>query len=239
MLKTFVTLFRGALAATQEEIVDRNALLVLDQQIRDATGAVARGKRELAVAVVSHDRERRRIESLSARITDFEERAAAALAIGRNDLATEAAEAKAEMEAEMENDRAAALEARAEVSDEIARLRTTLVDGTRRLGDLTRGRHIARAAEAARRLDRGPDATGPVAQSALAEAEGTLRRLRERQADNVAVDHIVDSFDPDVAATTLAARLEAAGCGPHTRITAAEVLARIGSRTKSLAAEAD
>ncbi len=235
MLKTFVTLFRGALAATQEEIVDRNALLVLDQQIRDATGAVARGKRELAVAVVSHDRERRRIESLSARITDFEERAAAALAIGRNDLATEAAEAIAEME----NDRAAALEARAEVSDEIARLRTTLVDGTRRLGDLTRGRHIARAAEAARRLDRGPDATGPVAQSALAEAEGTLRRLRERQADNVAVDHIVDSFDPDVAATTLAARLEAAGCGPHTRITAAEVLARIGSRTKSLAAEAD
>lgn len=235
MLKTFVTLFRGTLAAAQEEIVDQNALLVLDQQIRDAASAVARGKRELAVAVVSHDRERKRIESLSARITDLEERAAAALAIGRNDLATEAAEAIAEME----NDREAALQARIEVSGEIARLRTTLVDGTRRLGDLTRGRHIARAAEAARHLDRGPDATGTIAESALAEAEGTLRRLRVRQADNAAVDHIVDSLDPDVAATTLVARLETAGCGAHTRITATDVLARIGSRTNSIGAEAD
>jgi hypothetical protein len=38
MFKTFVTLFRGAAAAAEEEIVDRNALLILDQQIGDAVG---------------------------------------------------------------------------------------------------------------------------------------------------------------------------------------------------------
>ncbi|HKA73876.1 MAG TPA: PspA/IM30 family protein, partial [Xanthobacteraceae bacterium] len=35
MLKTFFTLFRGSIAGAEEELVDRSALLILDQQIRD------------------------------------------------------------------------------------------------------------------------------------------------------------------------------------------------------------
>lgn len=103
MFKTLVTLLRGAAAAAEEEVVDRNALLILDQQIRDAAGAVERGKRALAIAIVQDDAERKRIESISARIADLEERAVAALAAGREGLAAEAAEAIVAME----NDRAA------------------------------------------------------------------------------------------------------------------------------------
>ncbi len=234
MLKTFVTLLRGAVASAEEEIADRNALLVLDQQIRDAAGAVGRGKQTLAIAIVSDTRERKRIGVLSARIADLEERAVAALAAGRDDLATEAAEAIAAME----NDRDVAVEARAGFAEEVARLRARLLDCTRRLADLDRGRHIARAAEAARRLEGGPDAPSPLATGALGEAEATLRRLRERQADDAAVDHIVNSLDAEVGQATLAARLEAAGCGPSTRVTAADVLARIGTRTRTIAADA-
>jgi hypothetical protein len=36
MFKSLITLFRGAASAAEEEFVDRNALLILDQQIRDA-----------------------------------------------------------------------------------------------------------------------------------------------------------------------------------------------------------
>lgn len=229
MFKTLVTLFRGAAAAAEEEIVDHNALLILDQQIRDAADALQRGKRALAIAVVQDDAERKRIESLSTRIDDLEERALAALAAGREDLTAEAAEAIAAME----NDRAAVAKARATFADEITRLRSTVADFTRRLADLDRGRRIAKAAEAVRRLKAGHHPPGVIGSAALAEAEATLRRLRARQTDDVAVDNVMQSLEPEAASATLIGRLDDAGCGPRTQTTAAEVLDRLRNRTKS------
>ena len=79
MLKTILTLMRGAAAAAEEEVVDRNALLILDQQIRDAAGAIERGKRALALAIAHDEAEGKRLDSTLARIADLEERATAAL----------------------------------------------------------------------------------------------------------------------------------------------------------------
>ena len=51
MLKTIITLVRGASFRAEEEFVDRTALLILDQQIRDCLDsghverAVGRGTR--------------------------------------------------------------------------------------------------------------------------------------------------------------------------------------------------
>ena len=41
MFKTVLTLFRGSVAAAGEELEDRTALLILDQQMRDAAAAWA------------------------------------------------------------------------------------------------------------------------------------------------------------------------------------------------------
>ena len=41
MFKIFMTLFRGTVAAAEQEVADRSALLILDQQIRDADGGKA------------------------------------------------------------------------------------------------------------------------------------------------------------------------------------------------------
>src|ERR1700736_740129 len=119
MLKTFFTLLRGATAAAEEELVDRSALLILDQQIRDAAGAIERGKRALAIAIAQDEAEGKRLESTLARIADLEERAAAALTAGREDLAGEAAEAIAVMEA----DRDAVRQARETFAAEVRQLR--------------------------------------------------------------------------------------------------------------------
>ena len=51
MFKTVLTLFRGSVAAAGEELEDRTALLILDQQMRDAAAAVERSKRTLALAI--------------------------------------------------------------------------------------------------------------------------------------------------------------------------------------------
>jgi phage shock protein A len=152
MLKTFVTLLRGSVAAAEEELADRSALLILEQQIRDAAGAIDRGKRALALAIAQDEAEGKRLETTLGRIADLEERAVAALAGGREDLAAEAAETIAVLEA----DRDAIREARATFAGEIGRLRSSVAHAGRRLSDLERGRRIAQAAEAVRPAqDRG------------------------------------------------------------------------------------
>src|SRR3954467_6567239 len=100
MFKTIVTLMRGAAAAAEEQVADCSALLILDQQVRDAASAIERSKRALAVAIAQDEAEGKRLPKPPKGIADLEERATAALAGGREDLAGEAAEAIALMEAD-------------------------------------------------------------------------------------------------------------------------------------------
>src|SRR3954467_3301298 len=144
MFKTVLTLFRGSVAAAEEELEDRSALLILDQQMRDAAAAVESSKRTLALAIAGDQQEGRRLDATTARIADLEVRATAALDAGREDLAREAAQAIATLEAA----RDAALTARALFSSEINRLRRYVAGAEARMTELDRGRRIARASEA-------------------------------------------------------------------------------------------
>ena len=63
MLKTIVTLVRGAAFRAEEEFADRSALLILDQQIRDAAAGIERAKRALAVAIAQDEAEGKRLET--------------------------------------------------------------------------------------------------------------------------------------------------------------------------------
>src|SRR5205823_5892996 len=99
---------RGSVAAAGEELEDRSALLILDQQMRDAAAAVERSKRTLALAIAQDQQEGRRLDATNTRISDLEVRATAALDGGREDLAREAAQSIANLEA----DRDAAMTAR-------------------------------------------------------------------------------------------------------------------------------
>jgi len=83
MFKAVLTLFRGSVAAAGEELEGRNALLILDQQMRDAATAVERAKRTLALAIAQDQQEGRRLDATHARIADLEIRATAALDGGR------------------------------------------------------------------------------------------------------------------------------------------------------------
>ncbi len=127
MFKTVLTLFRGSVAAAGEELEGRNALLILDQQMRDAATAVERAKRTLALAIAQDQQEGRRLDATNARIADLEIRATAALDGGREDLAREAAEQIAALEA----DRDAAMTARTLFAAEISRLKRNGSPGRR------------------------------------------------------------------------------------------------------------
>ncbi len=225
MFKTVVTLFRGGVAAAGEELEDRTALLILDQQMRDAAAAIERAKRALAIAIGQDQLEGKRLEATKARIADLEARAVAALDGGRDDLARDAAEAIAALEA----DRDAALTARTLFAAEIARLKRHAAEAEQRLAELDRGRRIARASEAVRALRRGGIEAARPYEATLPEAEATLKRLRERQiASQAAADALVDIDAADGPLAT-AERLAAAGFGPRLKSTADDVLARLNA----------
>src|SRR6267142_1236469 len=138
MFKTVLTLFRGSVAAAGEELEDRSALF-LDQQMRDAAAAVERSKRTLALAIAGDQQEGRRLDATNARIADLEVRTTAALDGGREDLAREAAQAIANLEA----DRDAAMTARTLFASEITRMKRQVAGAEARITELDRGRRIA------------------------------------------------------------------------------------------------
>ena len=168
MIKSFWTLMRGAAHAAEQDALDRSALLILDQHIRDAAAGIERAKRALAVAIAQDESEGRRLDTTLGRIADLEERATAALAAGREDLATEGAEAIAMMEA----DRDAMTEARSIFAREIARLRRDVANASHRLSELERGRRIAHAAAAWLRPRRGRSHAAAAARAAGRRGRG-------------------------------------------------------------------
>jgi len=231
MFKTVFTLFRGSVAAAEEELEDRTAFLILDQQMRDAAAAVDRSKRTLALAIASDQQEGRRLEATNARIADLEVRASAALDGGRDDLAREAAQAIANLEA----DRDAALTARALFASEITRLKRHLANAEARITELDRGRRIARASDAVRSLRRSGIESARPYESTLPEAEATLKRLRERQMEAQAADEALIEIDAASGPLATAEKLAEQGFGPRMKSTADDVLARLKAKRTTAA----
>jgi phage shock protein A len=223
MFKTVFTIFRGRQAEAIEAFADHNALTLLDQQIRDAASDLDRARRALAIARAQDSAEAERIESMRKRNADLEQRAVAALDGGREDLAAEAAEAIAGLE----NDVAAATAARASFSRECDKLLAMTNDAERRFAELERGRRAARAAEAIRRLRaRGASNLGG-GDSALRDAEATLKRLRERQLEDEAATCAIEAMEGASGPDLVTAKLDAAGFGDSTKPTGKSVLERL------------
>jgi phage shock protein A len=225
MFKTVFTLFRGSVAAVEEELEDRSALLILDQQMRDAAAAVERSKRSLALAIAGDQQEGRRLDATNARIADLEVRATAALDGGREDLAREAAQAIANLEA----DRDAAMTARTLFASEITRMKRQVAGAEARITELDRGRRIARASEAVRALRRGGIEAARPYESTLPEAENTLKRLRERQIEAQAASDALIELDAATGPLATAEKLAEQGFGPRLKSTADDVLARLNA----------
>ncbi|WFU17799.1 PspA/IM30 family protein [Bradyrhizobium sp. CB3481] len=226
MFKTVLTLFRGSVAVAGEELEDRAALLILDQQMRDAAAAVERSKRSLALAIAGDQQEGRRLEATNARIADLEIRATAALDGGREDLAREAAQAIANLEA----DRDAAMTARTLFATEITRMKRQVASAEARITELERGRRIARASEAVRALRRGGIEAARPYESTLPEAENTLKRLRERQVEAQAAADALVELDAATGPQATAEKLAEQGFGPRMKSTADDVLARLNAK---------
>ncbi|TGS82659.1 PspA/IM30 family protein [Mesorhizobium sp. M3A.F.Ca.ET.174.01.1.1] len=223
MLKQFFALVRGRSHQAAEAVVDRNALVILRQQIRDCAEAIAAARRAVAIAIAQNDQEVQQHKKLVDRIEDLEKRTVAALEQEQNELAREAAETIALLEAE----RTASEDAQKNFGTEIERLKRIVRASEMRLRDLQRGQRIAAAADKTQRLrETAPGST----LSALKDAEETLSRLRARQKQIDAAAAAMAEMEQTGDPAAMSEKLAAAGCGAPLRNSADAVLERLAKR---------
>lgn len=100
VLKDLLAAVKGGANEVGEAIIDANAIRILEQEIRDAENAISSSKQSLTRMKSTDIRLKREIHSLSEDISDYEQKAIAALTAEEEELATEVAERIAELENE-------------------------------------------------------------------------------------------------------------------------------------------
>lgn len=223
MFKRLSALVRGTVWNAAEDVTDRNAIVVLDQQIRDCGQALTQARKAVALAEAEFRQEAKQHSRIAARIADLENRTMTAMQAGKNELAREAAE----MIASLEADSKASEETQARFEREIFRLRASVKDASARLSALKRGQQVSTAAARVRQLRAGEGIGG---KSALRDAEETLQRLKVRQTQADLVEASLVSMDREASPDGMIERLADAGCGTPVRTSADDVLARLAGR---------
>lgn len=219
MFNTLKTLILGANARAEETLRDTYAIELIDQKIREAEEGLRAAKGTLASLIQRQRGEERLLATLDQRIADMTRRATEALASGREDLATQAADALAQME----NERVLRSETVLRLESKTVRLRQSVEAGHRRIIDLKQGATTARAIRREQSLIRKlPNGEA----SAIEEAEALIARVTNAD-DPFERSDILRGINRELSHEGLADRMADAGFGPSTRVTATDVLARL------------
>ncbi len=225
MFNTINTLFKGANARAEEKFRDHFAIDLIDQKIREAQVGLQAAKSTLASLIMRERNEQRQIEALKSRVDKLTESTVAALADGREKLASEAAQGIAQMENEMVVRRDTA----ARIDTKITRLRNSVEAANRRIIDLKQSAITAKAIHQERRIQVKLNSFAP-RQNSIEEAEELISRVID-QDDPFEQSEILREIDANLRFEDIGDRLNEQGYGVATKTTAADVLARLQSET--------
>ena len=229
MIKQILTLMRGATNSAADDFTDRHALILLEQQMREATHSVTAARKAVAIAIAQSRQEQIQHESLEKRITDLEQRTIAALKQDKQDLAREAATCIALMESERDTSQ----EAQDIYAKELARLKLNVQTAEMKLRELRRGQRLATATDKVHKLREQPVQS---VLNTLEDAEVTLSRLRQRQTQHDLTSQAIDEMLQTGNPVDIAEKLADSGCGAPLKISADDVLARLTKKASKKSA---
>jgi len=223
MMRTLRILARGANARAEEEMQDRYAIELIEQNIRQASNTLKVAKGTLASLIQRQRSEERLIGAVNTRIADMTARATAALEAGNEDLATEAAQAIADME----NERVVRQETLDRLDAKVTRMRASIETAQRKLVDLRQGAIAARAVRSEQNAQSRLRTT-LTGTSSAAEAEELIAKVLGRD-DPFEQAEILQEIEDGLSHDTLTQRMADKGFGPSTKTTAKDVLSRLKS----------
>ena len=221
MLTTFRTLFAGANARAEDHLRDVYAIELIDQKIRETEAQVHAAKSTLASLIQRKRSEQKLQDMLRTRIASMMDRARGAMEAGQDSLAQEAAQAIAEMENEC-TVRQGTID---RLDTQVTRLQSSVEAGHRRVIDLKQGALQARAMRREQTMQSKLNTTLHGTSSAD-EAQDLIDRVIGKD-DPLEQAQILADINAGLNHTGLEDRMAAAGFGDATKVTAADVMARL------------
>lgn len=223
------TAFRGVATETGEAIVDKNALRILDQEIRDASDALRRSRDDLANMMAQRKIASDKVKPKQDKINEYTGFIEQLLARGDESLAREVAEKLAVLE----SDGMQELETIQQYDVNIETLKKSILKAESSISRLKQQVDSVKATENVQRAQAAVAARHSGANSALRTAADSLERIKAKQLQTSArIDAAaqVEKLDGDY---DLKAKLASAGL-IEDRGNADAVLARFKNRTPAL-----
>ncbi|MDM3884140.1 PspA/IM30 family protein [Pseudomonas sp. BCRC 81390] len=175
--RKLLTALRGKGTEIGEAIADRQAITILDQEIRDADSAIRSAQNELATLMGKEKLASKEVAELQCTIGDLEEKARKSLAANREDLALEIAGRIGEIEGKLQLKR----EAHQQLQGGIARMRSDIEKAQSRINGLRTQVDMAKARETVQKAQVSATLSSGQANGKLETAVMTLNRLKQRQ----------------------------------------------------------
>ncbi len=217
-------LLRGTVHDAGASVVDANALRILDQEIRDADGALGKARDDLSALVARRRILEKDLQNLRDQAGKYEGSARAALAKGDEALAREVAQRIADLEQE------ASLKAPqlGEMRSAEERMQQVIVTTQQKVETLRREIDVVKINESVQRAQASVAASGTGANAALGSAADSLKRIKERQAIRDEQFKAAGELEDRRTGADLDAKLRNAGILPG-QSSADDILARLSA----------
>ena len=227
VLRDLFTALRGGASEVGEAVIDANAVRILEQEIRDAETAIGKAKQSLTRMKGTEIRLKREIGVLDADISDYEQKAMAALNNGEETLATEVAERIAELESDRNDKGSEQASLDAEINKIHAMIKArerTIQKNKRELDKVRTVRELQRATES---VSTNFAATGS-SEHRVAKALERVKAKQQNWQDRMqAGEWMADKEGGD----DLDAKLREKGIGDSGSPAASDVLARLKAKS--------
>jgi phage shock protein A len=207
ILAKILTLFRGTANEAGQAVVDRNAIRILDQELRDSTSELAKSKQELTKVMAQRQLAANRGSALLDKRREYEGYVQGALAKGDEGLAREVAGKLAEVERDLqaEADNVQALDA------SIGSLKDAIRSTETQLTRLKQQIDTVKATEAVQRAQSAVSARHSGANSKIGTALDSLERIKQRQEEQGARFEAAKQLEQETGDGDLKSRLAQAG----------------------------
>ncbi|MEO6518541.1 MAG: PspA/IM30 family protein [Pseudoxanthomonas sp.] len=207
ILAKIFTLFRGTANEAGQAVVDKNAIRILDQEMRDSTSELAKSKEALTKVMAQRQLSANRGSALLAKRKEYEGYVQGALAKGDENLAREVAEKLSEVERDLQGEAGNVQGLDTSISSLKNAIRSTETQLTR----LKQQINTVKATEAVQRAQSAVAARHSGANSKIGTALDSLERIKQRQEENSARMEAAQQLEHEAGDGDLQARLANAG----------------------------
>lgn len=207
ILTKLFTLLRGASHDTGQVVIDKNAITILDQEIRDTSTQLNASRQELAKLMAQSKLSDQKIEARNQKIAEYTRYIEGALAKGDESLARDVAGKLAPVETEQQAEQAA----KAHLDRSIATLKATIHKAEAQVKGLRVQVDTVKATASVQKAQMAIASRTAGATSGMSNALESLERIKLRQAETSARLEASEELDAETGDGELNRKLAAAG----------------------------